>query len=168
MRRTAIFIAAAALAIFICKFAYKMYRPAAPSAPASVPELSLTDLNGNTLNTSSYKGKVLLVNFWAAWCTPCAEEVPQFMALETKYQQRGLQVLGFSVDDDPRELRDFYRKYRMNYPVAPSTLKIAEAFGGVFGLPTTIVVDREGKVRARYSGTVDFPAVEKEVAGLLQ
>ncbi len=138
------------------------------SALPAMPELSLTDLNGKALNTSSYKGKVLLVNFWAAWCTSCAEEVPQFMALQKKYQQQGLQVLGFSVDDDAQQLRDFYRKYQMNYPVAPSNLTIAEAFGGIFGLPTTIVVDREGTIRARYSGSVNFPAVEQELVTLLR
>jgi peroxiredoxin len=168
MRKLALFIAVAAVAIFFYKLAYKKeFRPAS-SAVATVPELLLTDLNGNTLNTASYKGKVLLVNFWAVWCTSCADEVPQFMALEKKYQQQGLQVLGFSVDDDPQELRDFYRKYQMNYPVTPSNLRIADAFGGVFGLPTTFVVDRKGTIRSRHSGTVDFPAVEKEVVGLLR
>jgi peroxiredoxin len=168
MRKLTLLIAVAVGAIFVFEFAYKKEIRPAHSAAATVPELSLTDLNGNTLNTASYKGKVLLVNFWAAWCTSCADEVPQFMALEKKYQQQGLQVLGFSVDDDPQELRDFYHKYQMNYPVAPSNLKVADAFGGVFGLPTTIVVDRDGMIRTRHSGTVDFPAVEKEVVGLLR
>lgn len=171
MRRVVIFVFLAALAVFAYK---KMFHPAHPSAASNsaalvtVPELSLADLNGATLNTSSYKGKVLLVNFWAAWCTSCADEVPQFVALQKKYQQQGLQVLGFSVDDDAQELRDFYRKYQMNYPVAPSNLKVADAFGGIFGLPTTIVVDRQGMIRARYSGSVNFPAVEKELMGLLR
>jgi thiol-disulfide isomerase/thioredoxin len=139
-------------------------------APAlhSAPELSMTDLNGGAVQTSNYKGKVVLVNFWAAWCTPCAEEIPQFIALEKKYQDQGLQVIGISVEDDPRELRDFYRKYRMNYPVVPSDLKIADAFGGVLGLPTTFVIGRDNLIHGKHSGATDFSVIEKEVVALLR
>ena len=139
-------------------------------APAlhSAPELSMTDLNGGAVQTSNYKGKVVLVNFWAAWCTPCAEEIPQFIALEKKYRDQGLQVIGISVEDDPRELRDFYRKYRMNYPVVPSDLKIADAFGGVLGLPTTFVIGRDNLIHGKHSGATDFSVIEKEVVALLR
>jgi thiol-disulfide isomerase/thioredoxin len=105
MRRVIAFIVVAALAVYAYK---KVYHPAHPAA--TVPALSVADLNGKPLDTSRYKGKVLLVSFWAAWCTPCADEVPQFIALQKKYGE-GLQVIGFSVDDDPQELRDFYHKY---------------------------------------------------------
>src|ERR1700739_4314297 len=70
---------------------------AAVSGLRAAPDLSVIDLNGDALHTSNYKGKVVLVNFWAAWCTPCAEEVPQFIALQNKYHDQGLQVIGFSV-----------------------------------------------------------------------
>jgi cytochrome c biogenesis protein CcmG, thiol:disulfide interchange protein DsbE len=131
------------------------------------PELSLTDLTGVSLHTSNYQGKVVLVNFWAAWCTPCAEEVPQFMALQKKYRGEGLQVIGFSVEDDPAELRDFYRKYQMNYPVVPGDLKIADAFGGVLGLPTTFVIGRDNRIHAKHNGATDFAVLEREVVALL-
>ena len=142
---------------------------AAMSAPvlAAAPELTVTDLNGNTLRTANYKGKVVLVNFWAAWCTPCAEEVPQFIALQKKYQDQGLQVVGFSVEDDATELRNFYRKYQMNYPVVPSDLKIADAFGSVLGLPTTFVIGRDGRIHGKHNGATDFTALEQEVIALL-
>jgi len=162
MRRVIAFILVAALAVYAYK---KVYHPARPAA--IVPAVSVADLNGKPLDTSSYKDKVLLVNFWAAWCTPCADEVPQFIALQKKYGD-GLQVIGFSVDDDPQELRNFYRKYQMNYPVAPSTTKVAEAFGGVFGLPTTVIVGRDGRMRARHEGSIDFAALEKEIEGLVR
>ena len=136
------------------------------SLPAA-PDLALTDLNGAALRTSSYKGKVVLVNFWAAWCTPCAEEVPQFMALLKKYQDQGLQVIGFSVEDDPAELRDFYRKYQMNYPVIPGDLKIADAFGGVLGLPTTFLIGKDNLIHAKHNGATNFSALEQEVVALL-
>ena len=139
---------------------------AASSLPAA-PDLALTDLNGTVLRTSSYKGKVVLVNFWAAWCTPCAEEVPQFMALLKKYQDQGLQVIAFSVEDDPAELRDFYRKYQMNYPVIPGDLRIADAFGGVLGLPTTFLIGKDNLIHAKHNGATNFSALEQEVVELL-
>ena len=133
----------------------------------AAPDLSVIDLNGDALHTSTYKGKVVLVNFWAAWCTPCAEEVPQFIALQKKYHDQGLQVIGFSVEDDAAELRDFYRKHQMNYPVVPSDLKIADGFGGVLGLPTTFLIGKDNLIHAKHNGATDFSALEQEVIALL-
>src|SRR5262249_7299803 len=144
---------------------YRFSRAAQSLPPA--PELSFTDINGAALRASDYKGKVLLVNFWAAWCVPCADEVPQFIALQKKYHDQGFEVIGFSVEDDPQELHDFCRKYQVTYPVAPSDLRIADAFGGVLGLPTTFVIDRDGRIHARHEGATDFSALEKEVVALL-
>ena len=140
---------------------------AAVSTLRAAPDLSVIDLNGDALRTSNYKGKVVLVNFWAAWCTPCAEEVPQFIALQKKYQDEGLQVIGFSVEDDAGELRDFYRKHQMNYPVVPSDLKIADGFGGVLGLPTTFLIGKDNFIHAKHNGATNFSALEQEVVALL-
>ena len=164
------FLAIAGLAVGVYLGVHHSSRRYAAAAPAlaAAPELSVTDLNGNTLRTANYKGRVVLVNFWAAWCTPCAEEVPQFIALQKKYQDQGLQVIGFSVEDDATELHDFYRKYQMNYPVVPSDLKIADAFGGVLGLPTTFVIGRDNKIHGKHNGATDFAALEQEVVALLR
>ena len=132
------------------------------------PDLSLTDLNGSTIHTADYKNKVLLVNFWAAWCVPCAEEVPQFVALQKKYRGQGLQVIGFSVDDDAQELQSFYRKHQMNYPVVPSDIKLAGAFGGVLGLPTTFVIGRDNRIHTKHNGATDFSVLEQEVVTFLE
>ena len=137
------------------------------SGLAAAPDLFMTDLNGNALHTGKYKGKVVLVNFWAAWCTPCAEEVPQFIALQRKYQDQGFQVIGISVEDDAGELRNFYRKYQMNYPVVPGDLKISDAFGGVLGLPTTFIIGRDNLVHGKHNGATDFSVIEQEVVALL-
>jgi cytochrome c biogenesis protein CcmG, thiol:disulfide interchange protein DsbE len=134
----------------------------------TVPDLSFTDLNGSAIHLADYKNKVVLVNFWAAWCLPCADEVPQFVALQSKYQRQGLQVIGFSVDDDRKELQSFYRNYQMNYPVVPSDLKLAEAFGGVLGLPTTFLIDRDSRIRTKHNGTTDFFLLERDVVPLLK
>src|SRR5215467_7280644 len=169
-RRLILFFVVAAIAVGI----YAGMRRSGSNHSAAVPtlrtapDLSVIDVNGAALRTSNYKGKVVLVNFWAAWCTPCAEEVPQFMALVKKYQEQGLEVIGFSVEDDPAELRDFYRKYRMNYPVIPGDLKIADAFGGVLGLPTTFLIGRDNRIHAKHNGATDFSALEQEVVALLR
>ena len=134
----------------------------------TVPDLSFTDLNGRAIRTADYKNKVVLVNFWAAWCLPCAEEVPQFIALQKKYQGQGLQVIGFSVDDDAQELQSFYRKYQINYPVVPSDIKLADAFGGVLGLPTTFVIGRDNRIHTKHNGVTDFSVLEREVVLLLK
>ena len=139
----------------------------ANAALIAAPDLSVTDLNGTTLHTLDYKGRVVLVNFWAAWCTPCAEEVPQFIALQKKYQAQGFQVIGISVEDDAGELRRFYRKYQMNYPVVPADLKISDAFGGVLGLPTTFVIGKDNLIHGKHNGATDFSALEREVVALL-
>jgi peroxiredoxin len=134
----------------------------------TVPDLSLTDLNGSAIHTADYKNKVVLANFWATWCVPCAEEAPQFIALQKKYQSQGLQVIGFSVDDDAQELQSFYRKYQMNYPVIPSDVKLADTFGGVLGLPTTFVIGRDRRIHSKHSGATDFSVLEQEVVALLK
>jgi thiol-disulfide isomerase/thioredoxin len=95
-------IAGLAMGVYMGLHQSSRRRSVVATAPAlaDAPELSVTDLNGHALHTANYKGKVVLVNFWAAWCTPCAEEIPQFIALQKKYQDQGLQVIGFSVEDD--------------------------------------------------------------------
>ncbi|MGZ4888989.1 MAG: TlpA disulfide reductase family protein [Candidatus Angelobacter sp.] len=125
-------IAVAALSLGVYAGLHRFGRHKAVTAASSLPaapEFSATDINGGSVHTSDYKGRVMLVNFWAAWCGPCAEEVPQFIALQKKYQDQGLQVVGVSVEDDPEVLLRFYRKYQMNYPVVPGDLKLADAFG---------------------------------------
>jgi peroxiredoxin len=147
------------------------HRNSARSASDSlrtVPDLFLTDLNGGAIHTVDYRNKVVLVNFWAAWCVPCAEEVPQFIALQKKYQDQGLQVIGFSVDDDAEELQSFYRKNQMNYPVVPSDVKTADAFGGVLGLPATFVIGRDSRIQTKHIGPTHFSVLEQEVVALLK
>ncbi len=142
-------------------------QPAAKSS-APAPHIVLRDLNGNSFNTASYQGKVVLVNFWAAWCTPCTAEIPQFVALQEKYQQQGLQILGISMDDAEDVLSKFYREHKMNYPVVAGDQKIADAYGGVLGLPTTFVIGRDGRIASRLVGSTDFASLEKEVVTLLK
>jgi len=169
-RRFVLLIAIAVLAIGVYAGFHRFGRHKAVTAVSNLsaaPQFSATDINGGSVNTSDYKGKVVMVNFWAAWCTPCAAEIPQFIALQKKYQDQGLQVVGVSVDDDPEVLLRFYRKYEMNYPVVPGNLKIADAFGGVLGLPTTFLIGRDSRIHGKHNGATDFSVIEREVVALL-
>src|SRR5947209_15563912 len=142
--------------------------PASSGSYPQAPQLSLTDLDGHSLNTSAYNGKVLLVSFWAAWCLPCNEEVPHFVELQQKYQNQGLQTIGFSVDDARDDLRNFYQKFKMNYPVVPADQKTLSAYGGLPGLPTTLLIDRRGRIREKYVGYTDFNKLEQRIMALLR
>lgn len=171
MRRAVLFLLAviAGLAVFeAARHLTHRNSPALDSAtPAAAPDLTLTDLEGNHINTGDLRGKVVLVNFWAAWCVPCAEEIPQFMQLEQKYSGR-LQVIGVSIDDNEGELRAFYKKHKMNYPVVPGDQKIADGYGGVPGLPTTYIIDPEQRIHGRQVGATDFHRLDQQISGLLK
>jgi peroxiredoxin len=126
-----------------------------PAAVHSVaPDFSLQDLNGQPLDLTNYRGKVVLLDFWATWCTPCRGETPHLVELQNKYREQGLQVVGISMDDGPKPVHEFYQEFKMNYPVALGNEKVAEAYGGVLGLPVTFLIGRDGRVAAKYVGEV--------------
>lgn len=143
------------------------------AAPAGVvhsvaPGFVLADLDGQPLDLSNYRGKVVLLDFWATWCAPCRTEIPHFVDLQNRYRDQGLQVIGISMDDGPKPVRNFYREFKMNYPVALGTEKVAESYGGVLGLPINFLIGRDGRVATKYVGEVQMPVVEQEVQTLLQ
>jgi thiol-disulfide isomerase/thioredoxin len=107
--------------------------PATRGNPA--PDFSLPQLDGKPLKLSTYRGKVVLLDFWATWCDPCREEIPHFVQLQNQYASQGLQVIGVSMDDSPDPVRPFYRQFKMNYPVVTGNAKIGDLYGGILGLP---------------------------------
>jgi thiol-disulfide isomerase/thioredoxin len=143
--------------------------PAAASAQqgAAAPDFSLTDLNGRPLALSAYRGKVVLLDFWATWCVPCREEIPHLIDLQNKYGSQGLQIVGVSMDDSPDPVRDFYQHFKMNYPVVMGDARTGELYGGVLGLPIAFVVGPDGKITSKHIGATDISVLEKEVAKLL-
>jgi peroxiredoxin len=131
------------------------------------PDFSVTDLSGQTLQLSRYHGKVVLLNFWATWCAPCRSEIPRFVDLHNKYGKEGLQIIGISLDDDPRLVHAFYQQLRMNYPVAIGDATLAEQYGGVLGLPVSFLIGRDGRIYAKYAGKTDISLIERELKSLL-
>ena len=131
------------------------------------PEFSLTDLNGRNLELASYRGKVVLLDFWATWCGPCRIEIPGFVDLQERYREQGLAIIGISLDDGPEPVREFYREYKMNYPVAMGDGKVSELFGGILGLPTTFLIGRDGRIYSKHMGATDISVFEEEIKELL-
>ncbi|MCX6569775.1 MAG: TlpA disulfide reductase family protein [Candidatus Aminicenantes bacterium] len=120
------------------------------------PEFSLQDLQGNALSLASYKGKVLVLNFWATWCPPCRREIPDFIEAYKELKGKGLEILGVSVDELSVDvLRDWTQKAGMNYPVAMATAKIIADYRPGEYIPATIVIDRRGTIRYRQSSLMD-------------
>jgi thiol-disulfide isomerase/thioredoxin len=131
------------------------------------PEFSLTDLSGQKLELANYKGKVILLDFWATWCGPCRIEIPGFVELQNRYRAQGLVVIGISMDDGPEPVKEFYQQYKMNYPVAVGDEKIGELYGGILGLPTSFLIGRDGRIYAKHVGASDPFVFEEEIKKLL-
>ena len=142
--------------------------PGVASQTAVMPEWSLKDMEGKTVRSTDLKGKVVIVDFWATWCGPCRTEIPNFIALQKKYEKQGLVVVGLSVDEDGADVvKRFARKLGMNYPVLLSDEKTREAFGGIEAVPMTFIVDREGHIAKKHLGFTDKDEFEKEIKPLL-
>jgi len=151
------------LGMFVARTAFAADSLLHKPAPAFVRE----DLNHKKLALASFRGKVVLLNFWATWCAPCQLEMPRFVAWQNQYGPRGLQVIGISMDDDPAPVRALCAKLKLNFPVAMGDEKIGGLYGGILGLPVTYLIDAKGAIRAEYRGQVDLNAIEAQMKMLL-
>jgi thiol-disulfide isomerase/thioredoxin len=133
----------------------------------AAPNFSLTGLDHNEIDLASYRGKVVVLNLWAAWCAPCRTEIPRFIEFEDKYRQAGLKMIGIAMDDDDQPVRDMYRQLHMNYPVALADNQVRRLYGGLGALPTTFLIGREGCVHDAVVGVIDQYRFGQEVKALL-
>ena len=135
--------------------------------PDPAPELKAKDLNGKELSLDAYKGKVVLLNFWATWCGPCRAEIRSLIRIQESYKDR-LQIIGMDVDDDDEEqLRAFVKAQGINYPVATTSIPVRLAYGGIGALPTMFVINQDGKVVQKHVGLFNPALYEIEARALL-
>src|SRR6201998_4318193 len=146
-------------------------RPTTMKTGGAAPDISLKDLDDKGVTLADYKGKVVLVNFWATWCDPCREEIPWLIEMQDKYADRGFTVLGIAMDEEgkpvvaPFVAKERYdvngQKLPMNYPIVSGNESVAEKFGGLLGYPTSVLISRDGKVLKRTTGLIGYDETSK-------
>ena len=135
--------------------------------PDPAPELKAKDVNGKELSLEAYKGKVVLLNFWATWCGPCRAEIPSLIRIQEAYKDR-LQIIGMDVDDDDQEqLREFVKNQGINYAVATTSVPVRLAYGGIGALPTVFIINQDSKVVQKHVGLFNPALYEIEARALL-
>ena len=139
-----------------------------PLLAAAAPAWDLKDVKGNSVKLSDFKGKVVILDFWATWCPPCRAEIPHFIGLQEKYGKQGLVVVGVSVDEGgPDVVSSFVKANKINYPIVMGNLDVAQLYDANEGIPTTFVIDRTGNIVAKHLGFTDSDIFEKEIKSVL-
>jgi thiol-disulfide isomerase/thioredoxin len=139
------------------------------STLAVAPAWKLNDLSGHEVSSGQFKGKVVVLDFWATWCVPCIGEIPGYIELQKKYGDQGLVIVGVSVDQKgPEVVAKFAKAKGMNYTIVMGDDTIADAFGGLQAIPTTFLIDREGRIVHRKVGAVPHDEYEKLVQQALR
>ncbi len=146
--------------------------------PTASPDFTLRDLEDHDVSLSQFKGKVVLVNFWATWCGPCKIEIPWLVELQDKYAARGFTVLGVAMDEEGKSaVAPFVRKERfnvggtsqsMNYPIVLGNDATADKFGGLIGFPTSVLISKDGCVVKRVDGLVSYDEIDKSIQSQLE
>jgi len=140
----------------------------APSGRKPAPDFTLTDNTGKPVQLSSFKGKAVLLNFWATWCGPCKVEIPWFIEFQQEYKDRDLVVIGVSFDDDGwKSVKPYMTDKKINYRIVIGNDDIAKSYGGVDSLPTTLMIDKQGRVASSHIGLVSKSKYQSEIEDLL-
>ena len=189
MKKTALILAIVAVLVAVVYYVDKKTRlqpaaanmtdidPDAAAAGKPAPDFSAKNLDGQDVTLADYKGKVVLVNFWATWCDPCRVEIPGLIDIQNKYGSKGFTVLGIAMDEEGKSVvAPFIAKERfdvngqklpMNYPIVIGNDSVADKFGGLFGYPTSVLIAPDGKIVDRVTGPISEPELAGQVEKLL-
>jgi thiol-disulfide isomerase/thioredoxin len=131
-------------------------------------DFKLKDLDGKEVELASFKGKVVLLNFWATWCGPCKAEIPGFVELQEKYRDQ-LTIIGYSVDDTAELAKKYAAEYKMNYPIllGEGREDVQDAYGPIWGIPASFLISKDGLVCRKHMGIAPKAVFEKEIVALL-
>jgi len=145
---------------------------AAPASPRQLlhkpaPPFIRTDIQGRLVDISALKGHVVLLSFWATWCQPCQAEMPRFIDWQSRYGPQGLQVVGVSMDDGDAPVRALTPQRGINYTILMGDANLARLYGGIMGLPVTFLIDRQGRIAARFKGEANLDTMERTLRRLL-
>jgi cytochrome c biogenesis protein CcmG/thiol:disulfide interchange protein DsbE len=142
--------------------ATQVQAPAENSSAAKAPDFEVNDLSGKKIRLSDYKGSVVFLDFWASWCGWCKIEIPFFSDMYNKYKDKGLVIIGIATSDRDERVSAFVNSYKMTYPVVMAKDEIVSAYGGIRGLPTTFVIDKNGNIARQYVGYRPREVFEKD------
>lgn len=131
------------------------------------PPFRRAGFDGKPVDLTAFKGKVLLIDFWASWCAPCVIAMPQFRDWQARWGGRGLQVIGISMDDSSTEAKEAAARLKVNYPVVMGDAKLGKQYGGILGLPVEILVGRDGRILSIWRGETSLAVIEKAVGAAL-
>ncbi len=134
---------------------------------AGAPDFSLADINGKTVSLSAFNGKVVILDFFASWCQPCRQEIPDFIELEKSYGDKGFAMIGVALER-AGEAKEFAGKMGINYPVLVDDGKTSEIYGPIHSIPTTFIIDKNGKIVKMYIGSREKAIFEADIKELLK
>lgn len=133
------------------------------------PDFQLASIDGRQVRLSDYRGKAVLLNFWASWCGPCKVEMPWFTELQDRYRQQGLEVIGVAADNEGSDkIKNFVEKMHVKYTILLGTDQVSDAYGGIQGLPTSFYIDRDGRIVKQVAGLISEDEIEANIKKALQ
>ena len=158
-----------ALALLALLLAPSALLRASPVKPVPAPAWKLKDVDGKLVSWEQFKGKVVVVDFWATWCPPCRTEIPGYIALQKKYAAAGLVIVGISVDTDgPEVVRKYMKDVGINYQIVIADDQVQDLFAPIQGYPTTFIIDRDGLIRDKKLGREPTAEYEKAILAVLK